>query len=105
MRPHIILAALLAATPALAQSDGSCRGDARNVDRELALRADRLSPGERLQAQQRLSRAEGLCSQNSTQDSVRAGQDLEQLRRDMVQQATRPSGLPPGLPPPGPPRD
>lgn len=105
MMSRMVLAALLAASPALAQSDAACRGDARNADRELALRADRLSPGERLQAQQRLSRAEGLCSRNSPQDSARAGQDLEQLRRDMVQQATRPPALPPGVLPPGPHQD
>lgn len=93
MRTFVLTACLLAAAPALAQSDAMCRGDVRNLQREMTLNSDRLSPGDRVLAEQRLSRAEGLCSQ----DSPRARQDLEQLRRDMVQQATRPGDLP-GLP-------
>ncbi|MGE5475766.1 MAG: hypothetical protein ACM3Q1_03865 [Bacteroidales bacterium] len=92
-----LLVGLLAATPALAQSDTFCRGDVRNAERELALRGDRLSATDRVQAQQRLSRAEGLCFQ----DSTRARQDLEQLQRELVQQATRP-GDQPALPGTGP---
>lgn len=84
---------LLGVLPARASDAGMCRGDVRNLDREMTLRADRLSPTDRVLAEQRLSRAEGLCAQ----DSTRARQDLEQLRRDMVQQATRPGDVP-GLP-------
>lgn len=91
--PLALVACLLVAVPALAQSEGLCRGDARNLQREMTLNGDRLSPTDRVQAEQRLSRAEGLCFQ----DSTRARQDMEQLRRDMVQQATRPRDLP-GLP-------
>ncbi|MGE5516513.1 MAG: hypothetical protein ACM31D_11910 [Bacteroidota bacterium] len=93
MKSFVLVVCLLAAAPALAQSDAMCRGDVRNLDRELTLNADRMSPTDRALSQQRLSRAEGLCAQ----DSTRARQDLEQLRRDMVQQATRPGDLP-GLP-------
>lgn len=89
-----VLAALAAATPALAQSTGSCQGSARSAERELTLNADRLSPSDRVQAEQRLSRSQGLCFQ----DAPRATQDLEQLRRDMTQQATRPPAMP-GTPP------
>lgn len=101
MIARITLACLLLATPALAQSDGGCRGSARDVERELALRGNTMSAADRLQAEQRLSRTEGLCNQ----DAPRAGQDLEQLRRDIIQQATRPPGLPgPGAPDFGPDR-
>lgn len=93
MKSLVFVACLLVAAPALAQSEGMCRGDVRNLQREMTLNGDRLSPSERVQAEQRLSRADGLCFQ----DSTRARQDLEQLRRDMVQQATRPGDLP-GLP-------
>lgn len=96
MKSLVLAACLLLAVPALAQSEGMCRGDVRNLQREMTLNGERLSPTDRVQAEQRLSRAEGLCFQ----DSARARQDLEQLRRDMVQQATRPGDLP-GLPRPG----
>lgn len=92
-KSFVLVACLLAAPAALAQSDAMCRGDVRNLQREMTLNNQRLSPTDRVQAEQRLSRAEGLCFQ----DSTRARQDLEQLRRDMVQQATRPGDLP-GLP-------
>lgn len=85
---------LFAAFPALAQSTGSCQGSARSLERELTLNADRMAPSDRVLAEQRLSRSRGLCFQ----DAPRASQDLEQLRRDMVQQATRPPAVP-GTPP------
>jgi hypothetical protein len=91
----MVLAAVVVASPALAQSSGSCLGDARSLERELTLNGSRLSPSDRAQAEQRLSRGQGLCFQ----DAPRASQDLEQLRRDMVQQALRPPANP-GPPPP-----
>ncbi|MCR6629782.1 MAG: hypothetical protein NVV74_06860 [Magnetospirillum sp.] len=90
MRTLVSLAGLLV-LPALAQAqEGNCRGQARSLEREMTLNADRMTAGERVQAEQRLSRADGLCAQ----DSRRASQDLEQLRRDMVLQTNRPRELP-----------
>lgn len=89
------LAWLLLTVPAVAQTEGFCQGDAHSVDRELTQRGGQLSATDRLVAEQRLSRARGQCSQ----DAPRAQQDLEQLRRDILQQATRPDDLP-GLPHP-----
>ena len=94
----VVLAALVAAAPAWAQSEGACRSSARDVERELVLRGDKLSSTDRLVAEQRLSLGEGLC----TRDSGRADRDLEQLRRDIIQQANRPPAVPPpGALPPG----
>lgn len=93
MIARALLAWLLLTAPAVAQSEGFCWGDAHSLDRELALRGDQLSANDRLLAEQRLSRARGQC----TQDAPRAQQDLEQLRRDIIQQATRPGELP-GVP-------
>lgn len=94
MTIRAVTAALLAlAAPAAAHADSLCRGDVRNVDRELTLRGQQLSPMDRAVAEQRLSRTEGLCDR----DAPRAQQDLEQIRRDIIQQATRPGELP-GLP-------
>lgn len=84
---------LLLAAPVAASADGLCRGDVRNVDRELTLRGQQLSPMDRAVAEQRLSRTEGLCDR----DAPRAQQDLEQIRRDIIQQANRP-GDPSWLP-------
>lgn len=93
LRPVLAWLLLLSA-PALAQSEGFCIGEARSLDRELTLRGGQMSANDRLLAEQRLSRARGQCQQ----DAPRAQQDLEQLRRDMVQQATRPPAL--TVPPP-----
>lgn len=86
MRTALVWLLLLTA-PALAQTEGYCRGDAHSLDRELALRSGQMSATDRLQAEQRLSRARGDC----TLDAPRAQQDLERLRRDIIQQATRPT--------------
>lgn len=74
------------ATPGWAQSATQCRGDARNLQRDLAVQGGNMTPDQRLRAQQRLGAGEALC----VQDPRRGSSDLEQFRRDMVQQAQRP---------------
>lgn len=97
-RAITVLAAVLlagASHSALAQTEGSCRGDARNLDRELTLRSGQMSAHDRVLAEQRLGRASGLCAQ----DSGRGSAQLEELRRDMVQQALKPPlNSPSGVP-------
>ncbi|HLO78494.1 MAG TPA: hypothetical protein VK196_18720 [Magnetospirillum sp.] len=86
MTARIALVFLLTTAPAFAQTEGACRGAGRETELELSLRSEQLSPQDRIQAQQRLTQAEGLCFR----EPPRASQDLDQLRRDIIQQATRP---------------
>lgn len=77
---------LLAAAPAWAQSESWCRGDARNLERDLIYNGDKLPSSDRLLMERRLNNAERLCGT----DSTTARSDLEELRRDMILQAERP---------------
>lgn len=88
--------AMLCLLASAAAADPSCQMDARNLDRELTLRGQELSPADRAAAELRLNRNQGLCDR----DPQQAQHDLEQLRRDIIQQATRPDDAP-GLPPTG----
>lgn len=81
-----ILAFVLAAPPAWAESQVWCQGDARSLERELIYNGDKLPANDRLLMERRLNDAERRCFT----DSDHARGDLEELRRDMTLQAERP---------------
>ncbi|HTH16512.1 MAG TPA: hypothetical protein VL974_07660 [Magnetospirillum sp.] len=94
MRAVATVVLLCLALPAWGQT-GACRGQAYSVQRDLQLN-NRLSANDRFQAEERLNRAQGLC----TNDPPRASDDLERLRKDIIQQSTLPPqpSTPPGTP-------
>ncbi|MBC7951502.1 MAG: hypothetical protein H7Z12_06715 [Rhodospirillaceae bacterium] len=79
VRSISVLAILLTAAPAWAQTGSWCQGDARNLERELPA-------NDRLLMERRLNDADRMCGS----DASRARSDLENLRRDMILQAERP---------------
>jgi hypothetical protein len=82
---------VVAAGPSFAADDiASCETQARNVERELAMRRDQMSLEERMRAHQRLSAADTLCQK----DANRGAMELQSLQRDMVQQSRLPQTSP-----------